>query len=820
MRRLAPLVGRSRAIPAARSHAGADPPLEVRRRNQALSRLIRSGRLREARWFFDALLDHRSVVSWNCMIGGYVRHRELAEARKLFDEMPRRDVVSWNSILAGYALSRDPGELEEACCLFQRMPTRDIISWNTMITGYARNGRMEEAMQLFGRMPDANVVSWNTVITGYLGVGDDRRAVELFDRMPIRDASSLNALVSGLIHNNKLEEAEELLLGKRRKAKVIDGAIDAYNTLIAGYAQQGKVEEAKRLFDSIPHGPYQDAEVDAKKMHREVRSFERNVVSWNSMIMCYVKAGDILAARALFNEMPEKDLVTWNTMIAAYTQASAMDEAEALFQEMPNPDIWTCNSMICGFAQKGQVGRARGIFNEMPQKSIVSWNTMIAGYEQNGDYDGAIDLFASMLVAGERPDRHTLSSVLSACAGHAKLLLGNKVHQLITKTIIPDIPINNALITMYSRCGKLMDAKAIFDGMGSQRNVVTWNAMIGGYAQHGQARKALELFEEMKRRCIRPTYITFISILNACVHAGLVAEGRREFDSMVNEFRIAPKVEHYASLVDLIGRHGHLKDAMEVINNMTVKPDKAVWGALLGACRVHNDVALAQVAAEALVEIEPESSAPYVLLHNMHVDEGKWDNATEIRKTMDKNRVVKQPARIAASFIKFARSAPLNPGVLIAITLKETSLSSFLLLLCTFSISSLPLMSGNPTVTCKAKSRTLEAPTPTNISMNSEPDREKKGTPASPAIALASKVLPVPGGPTRSTPFGILAPTAANFSGDFRNSTISLKSCFASSTPATSSKAGLDISAMATIPFSNRSTFFTAPSFRYSKNLE
>ncbi|RWW23301.1 hypothetical protein GW17_00012456 [Ensete ventricosum] len=643
MRRLAPPVARSRAIPAARSRGRADPPLEVRLRNQALSQLIRSGRLREARRFFDALLDHRSVVTWNCMIGGYVRHRELAEARKLFDEMPQRDVVSWNSILAGYALSRDPGELEEACRLFERMPSRDIISWNTMITGYARNGRMEEAMQLFGRMPDANVVSWNTVITGYLGVGDVRRAVELFDRMPVRDAASLNALVSGLIHNNRLEEAEECLLGKKRKAKAIDGAIDAYNTLIAGYAQQGKVEEAKRLFDSIPDGPYQDAGVDSKKMLRKVRSFERNVVSWNSMIMCYVKAGDILAARAHFNEMPEKDLVTWNTMIAAYTQASAMDEAEALFQEMPNPDSWTCNSMICGFTQKGQVERARGIFEEMPQKSIVSWNTMIAGYEQNGDYDGAIDLFANMLVAGERPDRHTLSSVLSACAGHAMLLLGTKVHQLITKTIIPDIPINNALVTMYSRCGKLMDAKAIFNGMGSQRDVVTWNAMIGGYAQHGQARKALGLFEEMKRRCIRPTYITFIAIFNACGHAGLVAEGRREFDSMVNEFRIAPQVEHYASLVDLIGRHGHLKDAMEVINNMTVKPDKAVWGALLGACRVHNDVALAQVAAEALVEIEPESSSPYVLLHNMHVDEGKWDNATEIRKTMDKNRVVKQP---------------------------------------------------------------------------------------------------------------------------------------------------------------------------------
>lgn len=576
------------------------------------------------------------------MIGGYVRHRELAEARRLFEEMPMRDVVSWNSIIAGYALSRDPGELEEARRLFDSMPTRDIVSWNTMISGYARNGRMDEAMHLFGRMPDANVVSWNTVITGFLGVGDVRRAIELFERMPVWDAASLNALVSGLIRNNKVQEAEMFLLGKKGRVREIYGAVDAYNTLIAGYAQQGRVEEARKWFDLIPRSPCRKVGENAK-MPREVISFQRNVVSWNSMIMCYVKAGDLLAARALFDEMPDRDLVSWNTMISAYAKNSAMEEAEALFKEMPNPDAWSWNSVISGFAQKGQVERASEFFEKMPEKSIVSWNTMIAGYEQNEDYAGAIDLFAKMLVVGERPDQHTLSSVLSACAGLAKLLLGAQLHQLITKTRIPDIPINNALVTMYSRCGKLIDAKAIFNDMGKKRDVVTWNAMIAGYAQHGQAREALELFKEMKRTHMNPTHITFIAVLNACGHAGLVTEGRKEFDSMVNDFGITPRVEHYASLVDLIARHGQLKDAMEVINNMTVKPDKAVWGALLAACRVHNNVLLAQVAAEALVEIEPGSSAPYVLLHNMHVDEGKWDNATEIRKIMDKNRVAKQP---------------------------------------------------------------------------------------------------------------------------------------------------------------------------------
>ncbi|XP_042452254.1 pentatricopeptide repeat-containing protein At1g62260, mitochondrial-like [Zingiber officinale] len=642
MRRLASSAARSAGACQAprRPLCVVTPPLEPPRSlNKALAHLIRSGRLCEARRLFDSLPGHHNVVTWNSMIGGYVRHRELSEARRLFDEMPARDVVSWNSILAGYALSSDLGELEEARRIFDRIPARDIVSWNTMITGYARNGRMGEAMHLFGRMPDANVVTWNSVINGFLGVGDVKRAVELFDRMPVRNSASLNSLVSGFIRNNRLEEAEEWLLGNRRKVAEIDGLIDSYNTLIAGYAQRGRVNEARRLFDSIPCSKVVG---DTTMSHEGVR-FERNIVSWNSMIMGYAKTNDLPAARILFDEMPKRDLISWNTMIAAYVRHSSMEKAKALFEEMFNPDAWTWNSMICGFTQTGQVDRAREFFDRMPQKSIVSWNTMIAGYEQNGDYHAAFWLFASMCAAGERPDRHTLSSVLSASAGLAMLLLGLQVHQLITKTIRPDIPINNALVTMYSRCGNLMHAKTIFDGMGKERDVISWNAMIAGYAQHGQAREALEHFERMKLMSIKPTHITFISVLNACGHSGLVNEGRRQFDSMARDFGIIPRVEHYASLVDLIGRYGQLEDAMEVIHNMTVKPDKAVWGALLGACRVHNNVALARVAAEALVEIEPESSAPYVLLHNMHADEGKWSNATEIRKLMDKNMVVKQP---------------------------------------------------------------------------------------------------------------------------------------------------------------------------------
>ncbi|OAY79212.1 Pentatricopeptide repeat-containing protein, mitochondrial [Ananas comosus] len=621
-----------RSAAAADADDDADP---IRRHNRALAELIRGGRVRAARRLFEAL-PARNVVTWNSMVTAYARRRELAEARHLFDRMPQRDVVSWNSVLSGYALSLDPGELAEGRRLFDRMPQRDVVSWNTMVGAYARNGRLDDAMRLFDEMPQRNAVSWNTMITGFLGAGEVRRAVKMFERMPERDAASLSALVSGLIRNGRSEEAEKLLLSTHNVSE-IEGAVDAYNTLIAGYGRSGRVGNARRLFDMIPMNNSQEEKCGE-------RIFERNVVSWNSMIMCYVKANDLQSARILFDEMPSRDLVSWNTMISGYIQAMEMEHAEYLFNQMPHRDAISWNLMICGFTQKGDIARARELFDNMPNRSLISWNAMISGYEQNGDYEGALVLFSNMQgKLNEKPDRHTLSSVLGACAGLAMLHLGSQIHQLVTKTFVPDIPISNSLITMYSRCGILMDAKAIFDSMETCRDVVSWNAMIGGYAHHGHAQEALDLFERMKKMNMRPTHITFISLLNSCGHAGLVAEGKRVFDSMVHEFGIEPQVEHYASLVDLIGRHGQLEEAMQVINGMAISPDQAVWGAFLGACRVHNNAPLAQVAAEVLVEIEPESSAPYVLLHNLHVDEGRWESAGEVREKMEKSGVVKQP---------------------------------------------------------------------------------------------------------------------------------------------------------------------------------
>nr|GMD54538.1 pentatricopeptide repeat-containing protein At1g62260, mitochondrial [Ipomoea batatas]GMD57342.1 pentatricopeptide repeat-containing protein At1g62260, mitochondrial [Ipomoea batatas] len=611
-----------------------DPP-ELWLANKKITELIRRGRLEDARSLFDKL-RHRIIVTWNSMLTGYIQRREMAKAQDLFDEMPERDVVSWNLMISGYMSCRGSAYIEYGRYLFDRMPMRDIISWNTMITGYAKIGKIDEALKLFDCIPEKNVVSWNAVISGLFQNGEVKTAIEFFNRMPERDAASLSALVSGLIQNDKLDIAANVLFDFQRSSNKSSDLVYAFNTLIVGYGQKGRIDDARHLFDQIPF--YTDRGIG------QCRRFERNVVSWNSMIMCYVKAGNMVSARELFDLMVEKDTFSWNTMISGYVRISNMEEASNLFSMMPNPDAFSWNTIISGYAQGGKLKLACDFFQRMPQKNRVSWNSMIAAYERNADYKGAIRLFIQMQLAGEKPDRHTLSSLLGICAETVALCLGMQIHQLVTKTVIPDVPLNNSLITMYARCGAIMEARSIFDRMKFCKDVISWNAMIGGYASHGLATEAFELFDRMKELKMKPTYITFIAVLSACAHAGLVEEGRFHFKSMVDEFGIEPRLEHFASLVDIVGRHGRIEEAMDIVKSMPVKPDKVVWGALLGACRVHNNLEFAQTAAEALMQLEPESSGPYILLYNMYIEAGRLDDANEIRMRRERNSVKKEPA--------------------------------------------------------------------------------------------------------------------------------------------------------------------------------
>ncbi|CAN6450961.1 unnamed protein product [Victoria cruziana] len=599
-------------------------------RNKRISSLVRNGLLHEARRAFDEM-PQRTVVSWNAIITGYVRNNDLKQARKLFDEIPEKDVVSWNLILSAYIRI---GKIDEGRRFFDGIPAKDAVSWNTMIGGYAKASRMLDAHGLFEYSPVRNVVSWNTMITGYLDCGDLNSANELFEMMPARDSASWNAMVVGLVQNGKLDEAAGLL------EKMGEGDVDAYNSLIAGYGQNGRVEDARRLFDKIPRegcGKRNGLGADDG-----TKKFERNVVSWNTMIMSYVKDGNLPAARELFGKMPVRDVVSWNTLINGYVHASDIDNALFLFSKVPEPDVETWNSIISGLAQNRRLEDARCFFDSAPRKNLVSWNAIISGCEQNQDYEGALHLFCKMQECYLKPDKHTLSCVLGACAGIVFLHQGKQIHQYLTKLWACDTPMKNSLITMYSKCGEIADARKVFDDV-QLRDLISWNAIIGGYAHNGCAEEALLMFSKMKMLKVTPSHITFLSVLSACGHAGLAEEGRRHFRSMTEDFHIIPSLEHFASMVDMLGRSGHIQEAVELINKMPILPDKSVWGSLLSAAKIHANLAVAALAAQALIKLEPKSSMSYVVLSNMYANAGQWNAALEVRNLMGKHGVKKEP---------------------------------------------------------------------------------------------------------------------------------------------------------------------------------
>ncbi|KAL6008288.1 hypothetical protein ACLOJK_033794 [Asimina triloba] len=396
------------------------------------------------------------------------------------------------------------------------------------------------------------------------------------------------------------------------------------NSLIHMYFVFGMIEEACRVFDE--------------------RS-DSDLVTWNSMMDGYVKCGRVQEARWIFDEMPETDVVSWNTMIAGYVAIGDLTSAEQLFGEMPVKDVVSWNVLIDGYARIGEVSLASDLFNQMPKRNVVSWNAMLALYSRSKTYRECLRLFDMMMADGEtQPNEATLVSVLTACANMGMLDRGKWVHSYIkeNKRIEHDVLLLTSLLTMYAKCGDMSSASEIFENM-PEKSVVSWNSMIMGYAMHGQGEKALEMFLEMEKRGPMPNDATFICVLSACVHGGMVLEGWWYFNLMHRVYKIKPNVDHFGCMVDLLSRAGFLRDSEELIKKIPMEETTALWGALLSACKTHSDSKLGERVGKRLIELEPEDVGPYVLLSNIYAAEGRWDDVEVVRKMM-KERGLQKPA--------------------------------------------------------------------------------------------------------------------------------------------------------------------------------
>lgn len=402
------------------------------------------------------------------------------------------------------------------------------------------------------------------------------------------------------------------------------------NTLMRLYAVCGEIDASRKLFDKIP---------------------QRDLVSWTTLISGYAKMGFLREAIRVFLKMGEANLiadeVTIVVVLSACSKLGDLDLGRRIHRYIDDNkvllDVFVGNALVDMYLKCGDVEFAYKLFEEMPERNVVSWNSIISGLVQQGEFKEALVMFRRMQAKGFEPDDVTLVGVLNSCANLGALELGKWVHLYVDRNRIKaDGFIGNALVDMYAKCGSIDQALEVFSGMRC-RDVYSYTAMIVGFAMHGQGERALSLFSEMSRVGIKPDEVTFVGVLSACSHVGLVDEGQRHFEDMSRLYDLCPQIEHYGCMVDLLGRAGLLEEAEEFIRTMRVQPDAFIWGALLGACRIHGKVKLGESIAKRLLELEPERDGAYVLMSNIYASASRWRDVLKVRKEMKMRKVKKTP---------------------------------------------------------------------------------------------------------------------------------------------------------------------------------
>ena len=423
--------------------------------------------------------------------------------------------------------------------------------------------------------------------------GDLNYALEVFDKIPHPDAYIYNTIIRGYLQWQLARNC--IFMYSQMLHKSVSPNKFTYPPLIRACCIDYAIEEGKQI-------------------HAHVLKFRFGAdgFSLNNLIHMYVNFQSLEQARRVFDNMPQRDVVSWT-------------------------------SLITGYSQWGFVDKAREVFELMPERNSVSWNAMIAAYVQSNRLHEAFALFDRMRLENVVLDKFVAASMLSACTGLGALEQGKWIHGYIEKSGIElDSKLATTVIDMYCKCGCLEKASEVFNEL-PQKGISSWNCMIGGLAMHGKGEAAIELFKEMEREMVAPDGITFVNVLSACAHSGLVEEGKHYFQYMTEVLGLKPGMEHFGCMVDLLGRAGLLEEARKLINEMPVNPDAGVLGALVGACRIHGNTELGEQIGKKVIELEPHNSGRYVLLANLYASAGRWEDVAEVRKLMNDRGVKKAP---------------------------------------------------------------------------------------------------------------------------------------------------------------------------------
>lgn len=595
------------------------------------------------------------------------------------------------------------GDVSSARRVFNTMKGRDDISWGTMMAGYLYNGHFLEVLELFdsvrGKNLKMNAVSVISALSAATELKDVKKGRELH-HCAVEEGIDSDVIVATSIMTmyakcGEIEKARELF-GELQGKDVI-----AHSALVSAFVDSGYFEEALSLFrDSKKEYSEPDrvtissvlsacAELSSIKLGKSIHCYSiKASIDWDisigtALVSMYAKCGFLTSALLVFDIMPSKDVVSWNALINVCTQIAEPYHAMEMFRKLElsgiQPDARTMVSLVSAcsllndlgqgacihgkiikyglesdshvkssligmYIKFGSLSSADFIFNKTQlMKNEVMWNVLISGYAQSKHAKEAISAFHQMRLENVMPNSVTFVSILPAVAHLSDLRLGMVFHASIIKMgFLSNTLIGNSLIDMYAKCGRLDFSEKFFNEM-EHKNTVSWNAMLAGYAVHGQGDCAVSLFSLMQESHVQVDNLSFISVLSACRHAGLVEEGREIFQSMREKHHRHPNLEHYACMVDLLGRAGLFDEAQSLINTMPMEPDAGIWGALLGACEMHSNVEFGEVALDHLVKLEPGNATNYIVLSNIYAQSGRLRDADKTRSKIKDSGLKKTP---------------------------------------------------------------------------------------------------------------------------------------------------------------------------------
>lgn len=590
----------------------------------------------EDAWAAFHSIAKRDLVSWNAMLRICAQHGQSKEALQLFKQMLWEGVilnkttyVTILSVCASHKLLAEGKHIHEH--IVNNCFESNVFVGTALLDMYGKCSSLESAQLIFDKMPKQDVHSWNAIIGVYVQHGLCNEAFKLFHRM--RQEESMPDKVTFSIILAACVNPEMLVEGKQLHASICDRGLEfdlaLGNALIHAYGKCGSLDDARWMFHKIPN---------------------QDVVSWTTIITVEVQYDQCKEAVQLLKQMQEQglfpDKITFVSVLTAFSSQVALAESKwihaCILHSGLESDVVVATELIHMYGRCGSVVDAQKVFDRMHEWDGFAWDAMTAVQIQYGQGNEALQLFDQMQLEGYVPDRVIFISMLAACSSEAKLAEGERMHARILHSGFElDVVIGNALVNMYGRCGSLQVAHGVFNRM-SERSVASWNAMIGLYAQHGQGKQALILFEEMCQEGEIPDEITFVSILAACSRAGLVNEARLFFNSMSQNYGISPVVEHYACIIDLLGRAGRVDEAEKLINDMPFNPTFESFMALLGACKHQTDVARGERAADRVFELDLKDPAPFVILSNIYAAAGRAGDAAEMMTRMRNNNLRKE----------------------------------------------------------------------------------------------------------------------------------------------------------------------------------